>query len=648
MRDESDDRVGLVRAAAAIFLAAHLIAGANPSLWGVDSLHGASVSALMAFAAAALAVLFAPLARIAASLGRRRPGSVTSTALLAAAAATFFALRPSAVPLLGDGLYELRDLARIADSAGWSIRWAGENAPLCTWLRVHGFDALRETGVTPETFLRTMSVMSGIGFVVAAAAFASAIARRGANRSSALALLLTGGFMQLFCGYMETYPMIAPVLVLYLACGARVADGGRILPAALWLGVLVALHFSMLTLVPSLGALAASSTKARGASAAMIRGAAWAGAALAAAAGLLFAIGFDFGAYANVPRDSVAPIAGELGFRDNWHLLSIAHASDVLNQYLLAAPAALLALPLLVSSRRGQEGGDPATSRRCLFLQTAALFPVAFTLVANPEVGAFRDWDVFALPGLALTAWVATFVAGRTRASASTAIIAGACALHTFAWVSLNADAARAEARFERLLGSAPLSRHARSYGWESLASLRRDRGDAEAAAEAWDLAARHAERNARLWNAAADAQLKLNRAARAGEAWSRALEAEPRNADAHFGLGALAFRAQDYAAAARHFEAAVTARPDFALAHYNLGLARLRTNEEAAAIASLSIAVRANPGFALGWETLGAVHRSAGRLDEARGCFERSLAIRPEGPDAERVRGWLQQISGD
>jgi tetratricopeptide (TPR) repeat protein len=410
------------------------------------------------------------------------------------------------------------------------------------------------------------------------------------------------------------------------------------------------MHFSMLTLVPSLLVLGSSAGGGAGRRGALVRGGAWMLVALGAAAALLIAIGFDARAYLNVPRDSVAPLTGELGFRHNWHLLSAAHASDVLNQILLVTPAALLALPLLIRSRRDERVADPATSPTDRFLAAAAAVPVAFALIANPEVGAFRDWDVFALPGLALNAWVAARVASaggaRQRSVSAAAIVVSACALHTIAWTSLNADSARAERRFERLLETATLSRHARSYGWESLGSLRRDRGDAEAAAEAWDLAARHAVRNVRLWNAAAEAHLKLGRTSRASEAWSRALDAEPRNPDAQFGLGALAFRAQDYAEAARRFEAAIAARPDFALAHYNLGLARLRSNDESGAMTSLTEAVRADPGFALGWETLGAVHRSAGHLEEARRCFEASLATRPAGPEAERVRGWLRRLS--
>ena len=41
--------------------------------------------------------------------------------------------------------------------------------------------------------------------------------------------------------------------------------------------------------------------------------------------------------------------------------------------------------------------------------------------------------------------------------------------LHTLSWVVVNAREAAAEARFEKLLQTCPLSRYARSYGWETL-----------------------------------------------------------------------------------------------------------------------------------------------------------------------------------
>lgn len=57
----------------------------------------------------------------------------------------------------------------------------------------------------------------------------------------------------LFCGYIETYPLLATGLLLYLWCGLLVLRGS-LSPAwsAGLLGVLLACHFMFVTLVPSL------------------------------------------------------------------------------------------------------------------------------------------------------------------------------------------------------------------------------------------------------------------------------------------------------------------------------------------------------------------------------------------------------------
>jgi tetratricopeptide (TPR) repeat protein len=331
-------------------------------------------------------------------------------------------------------------------------------------------------------------------------------------------------------------------------------------------------------------------------------------------------------------------------------LFSAAHLGDVLQQFLLVAPAALIALPWTVARRRAapRGGGEAGTGGALRFLALAAAGPAAFAFLGNPEVGAFRDWDVFAhaaVPLLALAAVAIQRVGDPSEGAALAAVLVGASLVHTAAWVAVNADAGRAEARFERLLESCRVSGHARAYGWETLATLRRDRGDLPAAAEAFERSAAIAGTNPRLWNAAAELRMQQGEEAGARIAWERALALDPRNADAHFGLGVSAFRAGDLDRAVRHLEAAVTARPGFALAHYDLALAHLRRGDAAAGVAGLEAAIRARPDLALAWETLGSVHRAAGRLREARVCLQRALELEPNGAGAERIRRWLAEL---
>ena len=149
----------------------------------------------------------------------------------------------------------------------------------------------------------------------------------------------------------------------------------------------------------------------------------------------------------------------------------------------LAAPAACL---LLVTLFPGFWRHD-STSR---FLLWAALIPVMFIFVANPEIGAFRDWDVLAIPALPLTVWAAWLLVTHTWGRGSLFrigfVVSLACVLHLGAWVSLNSNTERARARFDDMLQRNVLSRHARSYGWETLGIYYRGVDDSEQALGAY------------------------------------------------------------------------------------------------------------------------------------------------------------------
>ena len=83
-----------------------------------------------------------------------------------------------------------------------------------------------------------------------------------------------------------------------------------------------------------------------------------------------------------------------------------------------------------------QKGSDEQS-----FFAVAGLYPLLFNAMTNPEIGAFRDWDVLAFPALPLSLWAA-------------------CAL-------LRLEIAR----YEAVLAEGVLSKHGLAYGWETLAA---------------------------------------------------------------------------------------------------------------------------------------------------------------------------------
>jgi tetratricopeptide (TPR) repeat protein len=357
---------------------------------------------------------------------------------------------------------------------------------------------------------------------------------------------------------------------------------------------------------------------------------------------LFFAVGFDLIGYLGEPKDiHRLPWLGDPGFRAAYRVLSPAHLFDVLNQHLLVAPAALLAVSVV---RRGAR-----RTRRSLFLGVAAAFPLLFTFVANPEIGTFRDWDALSFAGLLLLGWAADalgrWVPDPRRLASAAVLVVGAAALHAAAWLALNADAERAETRFVRLLSSCPMSVHGRTYGWESIGSHYRRMQRPELALDAFEHAIESSPDNPRHWLTAGELHLVAGRDAEARRHFERALELNPKLADAWHGLGVARFRANEYDAAVRAFEKAVAQKRDHAGAWFNLGLCHLRQQRPEPAMIAFREVVKAQPDFAAAYFQLGVLHRARGELAPARAAFRGFLEREGTGPRADEVRRWLAEM---
>jgi tetratricopeptide (TPR) repeat protein len=651
------NRLSLAAGSAGVFVALHLLAplGDAACAWGVDSLAGASASRRALFAAAGLALLVLALrrrppgARVLRAIDpwRSRRHALLVPLLAAGAAAVFFAAGRSAVHLLGDGLLHLQDL-ELLTSHGLrvsEVSWANFNAPLSTWL----IASLHRAGATfwssPETTYRIASVLAGALYVAACFPAARRLGRERAERNAVLALLLSGGYLQLFCGYVETYAILMPFLVLYATSALAALSPERPLwaPAAI-LGAIVPLHFELATLVPSLIALAF--LRGRGSSRMGAPAAALLALVVSAAvsAALLLVVRFDVVEYLRQPRFAFLPLLDEPNARQGARLLSPSHLADVANQWALVAPGALLAIPFVRDVRKRPE---------LALLLSMAVFPVLFTLAGNPEVGAFRDWDAFAFAAVPLTLWAGAALVRSVRADLVAPIalaIAGASALHTLAWIDVNADARRAEERFARLLAHCRVSRHALSYGWETLGSLQQRESRMDDARASFEKAAAAARDNPRLWLKAGELNLLAERNEDAIRFLSEVVAADPAGksepfAEASFLRGVAHFRRGALDDAVRDFERTIERDPRHVRAHYNLALVRMRMNQPDEAVRSLVAALAVMPDFATAHETLGSLLLSQGRIEEAGAHLARALELEPGGPRAAEIERRLREI---
>jgi hypothetical protein len=170
-----------------------------------------------------------------------------------------------------------------------------------------------------------------------------------------------------------------------------IRDGAPLWRGSLVLAVLCALHFSAAFLTPALFVAGWHCRKTRGAGSAIVALFLFSSATVL----ILWSIGFDILTYASAASYNALPLSEPSSNLVAYSSFSLAHLGDLLNAVLLSSPLALIVLPSL----RFRDLWSDGVGIMLLSLSGGAL---VFLAIANPEIGAFRDWDVLSLPALPL------------------------------------------------------------------------------------------------------------------------------------------------------------------------------------------------------------------------------------------------------
>ena len=553
--------------------------------------------------------------------------------LLVAGGLAFLGLR-SAVHLLGDGYLLLRDLPLFLSQDTWK----GVNAPFTYW----GIGIFHRLGSsiwnTTESTYRIYSYLSGGLYLLLTLPAARTLGRTPPERTLILGFLLTPGFVQLFFGYVETYAILLPAVLLYLTAGVQVLRRQRplYLPALL-LGILVSLHLTLVAFAPSLIVLAilhvSASRDPQPPGSPTVKAIASLAAAPLLVLLIFTLIGFHPLTYLKTTKGThLLPLLAQPDGMYHYRIFSPAHLLDLFNHYLLVAPSALIVLCLL---QRGGSTHDPART----FLFTAALFPVLFTLVANPEIGAFRDWDAFAYPGLPLTLWAALALIGQTKNRShlirTGLLVCTAAALHSLLWIGLNAREASAEARFADLLERTHLSAHARSYGWETLGSYYRVQNQTGRADNAYRQALAANPKNPRHWSSVGMMYHKSGQVETALHYYQKAIDLKPDHAEAYSNMGNAYSDLGQQETALHYYRKAIDLYPDFADVYYNMGNTYYRLDQDETALHYYQKAINLKPDHARAYYNMGVIYYNSEQVEKAVHYFRRASALDPHFVDA-------------
>ena len=152
---------------------------------------------------------------------RRLAGLPAQSLLLAVAGLLLFVTLASAAHLLGDGGLLLNELPHTVRLDIFRV----DRAPFLFWIlrELHSLGQLFE--LTAESTFRLYSYASGFAYLLLIPPIARTAEKERPGGALVAGFLLTPACLQLFCGYVETYPLLATGLLLYLWCGLRVLRG---------------------------------------------------------------------------------------------------------------------------------------------------------------------------------------------------------------------------------------------------------------------------------------------------------------------------------------------------------------------------------------------------------------------------------------
>ena len=643
---------GWVAVPALLYILAHFLAATHPErFWGVDSIVYRPVWFLVPLLAIC-PIVFLPGLRSA--LFDRLELSPLVVLVTLLTLSLVGVVLPSATQLLGDGQLRVRELT----TGLWDADPRLNRSPLTFWMIHHAYSLLSNLMTAIDVYA-WLSCLSGTAFVVLANTACKVFAESNAQRIVLFFALVTQGYVQLFAGYVESYPVLFPVMVGYLVL-CESARRGRIavyLPAAT-LGVLGALHFVTFAAFPALlwAAWSRPSEGAQKRTLSIISVAA----APAVTILILLVVGIEpVTVFHSDPGSHIIPVAGGLLKNHPYYLVSFSHLIEVLNQYALVAPAVMVCIAIIPL---GFDRRNPTD----ILLLSAAVPLVAFTLLFNPAIGAFRDWDVFSLPALPLTIvsirCLFRFYTDPRAVRSTSSMVLAVSLVHTLGWFAVSADAGASEKRFSHLVRTAGIAPLARAYGAESLAAYYRDSGRHEAALGAFEEASRYDPENGRFhvgrayvlkvmgaWDSAEEAlrqalavtperleaSVNLGRLyldlERADEARAVLVEAVRKNPESHpvvHALGLVAYKQRDFASARDLFRRAVELDQRDVAYRIDLGTTHLALGDLAEAESVLRDAIDLDSTSVSARINLGAVYFGRGAFQSAAAAFRSVLSL--------------------
>ena len=549
------------------------------------------------------------------------------------------------VPLLGDSFYIIK---HFADVSRGDSHLDPRNEPLATsifflMMRLGGKPAYKEL---LDAFYYGELILGTI-LIVLVYFITNRLFDARQPRLLVFLLLLSLPYMQLFFGYIENYSVVLVALALYVLSGILVYQNKLPFHASAIALVLCFLaHYLTILLLPSLLFLSRDCLQRRK-YVELSLGVLF---LAASSAGLLYSVGWDYAKLLPLTPhhhylSATTPSELSEATSEAYTLFSPYHLLELLNYAVLMGSAMLCLMGLQLFQRKTYLSG--ARSREQKFLLFAFLPIMVFLIVAKFDLGAARDWDVFAsyffiLAVLTLSMFLDSPPENKEKILAVTL---GLCLFGSTGMFVVNASDQPSIARYKVLFDRRITSQFAYYSGSLYLAYYYHQAKENDAVLGVWRTyidefpTDRRGYRNM-LTNLNAEENIPEQTSILLYEKWLRAIpedsEAKKEFVDYLRESGEQYFSAGDYVTAKRRFLRAVKVDPENGKLYNGLGSVLVQEGKLKESTELFRRAIVLDPDYPGTYLNLGLVLTNLNEMVKAKECFQ--IAAELGNIDAQRL----------
>lgn len=127
-------------------------------------------------------------------------------------------------------------------------------------------------------------------------------------------------------------------------------------------------------------------------------------------------------------------------------------------------------------------------------------------------------------------------------------------------------------------------------------------------------------------------------------DAYKKSISLNPSNSKAYYNLGIIWKQKKQYQEAINNYKNAVKIKPDYSSAYYNLGVIYNLLKDYEQAIYCFRKAITIKQSYADAYFALGLIYSNHEKnIEKARFYYKKYLNLRPNSPNAIKIRSWLE-----